>query len=178
MADPRIERNKKHQLIDILFIAICAIISGADNWVEVEEFGNAKIAWLHRFLELPNGIASHDTFGNVFARLCPKQFKECFLKWVRSAFELTQDQVIAIDGKRLRRSHDRGRGKAAIHMVSAWACANRLVLGQVKTDEKSNEITAIPELLRVLELKGSIVTIDAMGCQTAIAEQIIDQGGD
>jgi predicted transposase YbfD/YdcC len=178
MPDPRIERNKKHQLVDILFIAICAIISGADNWVEIEAFGNAKIEWLGRFLELPNGIPSHDTFGNVFARLCPKQFKECFLTWVRSAFEVTQGQVIAIDGKRLRRSHDHGRGKAAIHMVSAWACANRLVLGQVKTDEKSNEITAIPELLRMLELKGSIVTIDAMGCQTAIAEQIIAQGGD
>jgi hypothetical protein len=178
LRDPRIERHKRHQLIDILTLAICAIISGADNWVEIEEFGNAKIEWLRGFLELPNGIPSHDTFGNVFARLCPTQFKECFLAWVRSVFEVTQGQVIAIDGKRLRRSHDQGRGKAAIHMVSAWACANRLVLGQVKTDEKSNEITAIPELLRVLELSGCIVTIDAMGCQTAIADQIIAQGGD
>ncbi|MCK5366211.1 MAG: ISAs1 family transposase [Gammaproteobacteria bacterium] len=175
--DPRIERHKHHQLIDILTIAICAIISGADNWVEIEEFGKAKIEWLRGFVKLPNGIPSHDTFGNVFARLCPKQFQECFLTWVRSVFEVTQGQLIAIDGKRLRRSHDRGRGKTAIHMVSAWACANRLVLGQVKTDEKSNEITAIPELLRVLELKDCIVTIDAMGCQTAIADQIIAQGG-
>jgi predicted transposase YbfD/YdcC len=178
LKDPRIDRRKCHQLIDIITIAICAIISGADNWVEIEQFGNAKIEWLRGFLELPNGIPSHDTFGNVFARLCPKQFKECFLAWVRSVFEVTQGQVIAIDGKRLRRSHDRGRGKAAIHMVSAWACTNHLVLGQVKTDEKSNEITAIPELLRVLELAGSIVTIDAMGCQTAIADQIVTQGGD
>ena len=178
MKDPRIERNKLHKLIDILIVAICAVVSGADNWTEIEEFGKAKIEWLRGFLELPNGIPSHDTFGEVFARLCPKQFKECFLSWVRSVFDVTQGQVIAIDGKRLRRSHDHGRGKAAIHMVSAWACANRLVLGQVKTDEKSNEITAIPELLRILELKGCIVTIDAMGAQTAIADQIIAQEGD
>lgn len=178
LTDPRIERHKQHQLIDILTIAICAIISGADNWVEIEEFGKAKIEWLRGFVELPNGIPSHDTFGNVFARLCPKQFQECFLTWVRAVFEVTQGQVIAIDGKCVRRSHDRGRGKAAIHMVSAWACDNRLVLGQVKTDEKSNEITAIPQLLRVLELKGCIVTIDAMGCQTAIASQIVAQGGE
>jgi predicted transposase YbfD/YdcC len=178
MKDPRIERNKLHKLIDILTIAVCALVSGADNFTEIEEFGNSKIEWLRGFLELPNGIPSHDTFGHVFARLCPTQFKECFLTWVRAAFEVTQGQVIAIDGKRVRRSHDRSRGKAAIHMVSAWACANRLVLGQVKTDEKSNEITAIPELLRILELKGCIVTIDAMGTQTAIADQIIAQGGD
>jgi predicted transposase YbfD/YdcC len=178
LKDPRIERNKRHTLIDILCVAICALVSGADNFTEIEEFGKAKIAWLREFLELPNGIPSHDTFGNVFARLCPTQFKECFLTWVRAVFEVTQGQVIAIDGKRLRRSHDRSRGKAAIHMVSAWACANRLVLGQVKTDEKSNEITAIPELLRILELKGCIVTIDAMGTQTAVADQIIAQEGD
>lgn len=177
LKDPRIERNKRHNLIDILSVAICALVSGADNFSEIEEFGKAKIPWLREFLELPNGIPSHDTFGNVFARLCPAQFKECFLTWVRAVFEVTQGQVIAIDGKQLRRSHDRSRGKAAIHMVSAWACANRLVLGQVKTAEKSNEITAIPELLRILELKGCIVTIDAMGTQTAIADQIIEQEG-
>lgn len=176
--DPRIERHKRHQLLDIVTIAICAIISGADTWVEIEEFGNAKLEWFRQFMELPNAIPSHDTFGNVFARLCPKQFQQCFLTWVRAVFEVTQGQLIAVDGKRVRRSHDRGRGKAAIHMVSAWACANRLVLGQMKTDEKSNEITAIPELLRLLELQGCIVTIDAMGCQTAIAEQIVAQGGD
>lgn len=178
MQDPRMERNKRHQLTDILVIAICAVISGADNWVEIEEFGNAKIDWLRRFLLLPNAIPSHDTFGNVFARLCPQQFQECFLTWVRSVFEVTQGQIISIDGKRVRRSHDRSRGKAAIHMVSAWARDNRLVLGQIKTDDKSNEITAIPELLRMLDLRGCIVTIDAMGCQTAIASQIIDQAGD
>lgn len=178
LTDPRIERNKKHNLLDILVIAICAVVSGADNFVEIEEFGEAKFAWFQTFLVLPNGIPSHDTFADVFARLCPKQFKECFLTWVRSVFEATQGQVIAIDGKRVRRSHDHSRGKAAIHMVSAWACASRLVLGQVKTDEKSNEITAIPELLRLLALKGCIVTIDAMGTQTAIADQIISQEGD
>lgn len=178
LKDPRIKRNQLHKLIDIITIAICALISGADNFTEIEEFGKAKIDWLREFLELPHGIPSHDTFGDVFARLCPKQFKECFLTWVRAVFEVTQGQVIAIDGKRLRRSHDRSRGKAAIHMVSAWACANRLVLGQVKTNEKSNEISTIPELLRILELKGCIVTIDAMGTQTAIADQIITQGGD
>jgi len=176
--DPRVERGKRHHLIDIVTLAVCGIISGADNWVEIEEFGNAKIEWFRQFMELPNGIPSHDTFGTVFARICPKQFKQCFVSWVRAVFEVTQGQFIAIDGKRLRRSHDQSAGKAAIHMVSAWACSNRLVLGQVKTDAKSNEITAIPHVLRLLELAGCIVTIDAMGCQTAIAEQIVDQGGD
>ena len=178
MKEPRLERNKKHLLIDILTIAICAVISGADDWVAVAEFGHSKMDWLRKYLELPNGIPSHDTFGEVFSRLCPRQFKECFLKWVQSVFEITGGQVIPIDGKTLRRSQDRSGGKTAIHMVSAWASANKIVLGQVKTEEKSNEITAIPELLRLLEIKGCIVTIDAMGCQTEIAAQIIRQGGD
>jgi len=172
------DRNKKHLLIDILTIAICAVVSGADDWVAVAEFGRSKAAWLEQYLALPNGIPSHDTFGDVFARICPKQFQACFLNWVQEVFELTGGQVIPIDGKTLRRSHDRSRGKAAIHVVSAWASANKIVLGQVKTEEKSNEITAIPELLRLLEIKGCLVTIDAMGCQTEIAAQIIDQGGD
>ena len=176
--EPRIDRNKKHLLIDILTIAICAVVSGADDWVAVAEFGRSKIDWLKMYLELPNGIPSHDTFSDVFSRICPKQFKECFLKWVQAVFEITDGQVIPIDGKTLRRSHDRSGGKAAIHMVSAWASTNKIVLGQVKTEEKSNEITAIPELLRLLEIKGCIVTIDAMGCQTEIAAQIIEQGGD
>lgn len=176
--DPRVDRHKRHQLIDIFTIAICAIVSGSDNWVSVAEFGRAKIDWLRKFLELPNGIPSHDVFSDVFARICPNQFKECFLKWVQSVFEITEGQVIPIDGKTLRRSHDRSEGKAAIHVVSAWASANKIVLGQVKTAEKSNEITAIPELLRLLDIKGCIVTIDAMGCQTAIAAQIREQGGD
>jgi len=176
--DPRMDRNKKHLLIDILTIAICAVVSGADDWVAVAEFGRSKAAWLKQYLALPNGIPSHDTFGDVFARICPNQFKECFLHWVQEVFELTEGQVIAIDGKTLRRSYDRSDAKAAIHMVSAWAAANKIVLGQVKTEEKSNEITAIPELLRLLEINGCLITIDAMGCQTDIAAQIIDQGGD
>jgi predicted transposase YbfD/YdcC len=173
LQDPRIERTKLHQLLDILVIAICAVICGADDWVEVELFGNAKLAWLGTFLELPNGIPSHDTFGRVFARLNPEQFQQCFLAWIQAVSAVTGGQVVAIDGKVLRGSGDRVLGKAGIDMVSAWATANHLVLGQVKVDDKSNEITAIPKLLQVLEIAGCIVTIDAIGCQTEIAATII-----
>lgn len=176
--DPRVLGRTRHKLIDIICVAICAIVSGADNWVDIAEFGRQKNEWLNGFLELPNGIPSHDVFTDVFSRISPQQFKESFAKWVQSVFETTGGQIIPIDGKTLRRSHDRSGGKAAIHVVSAWASANKIVLGQIKTEEKSNEITAIPELLRLLEIKGCIVTIDAMGCQTAIAAQIIDQEGD
>jgi predicted transposase YbfD/YdcC len=158
-----------------LVIAICAVIAGADNWEDVAAFGQAKIDWFKTFLELPNGIPSHDTFNRVFARLDPQQFQDSFLRWMSAVSEVIGGQVIAIDGKVLRRSHDRGTGKAAIDMVSAWATANRLVLGQVKVDEKSNEITAIPQLLAALEVSGCIVTIDAIGCQTEIAEKIIER---
>jgi predicted transposase YbfD/YdcC len=175
LSDPRIDRTKLHMLLDILVIAICAVIAGADNWEDVEEFGKARLEWFRTFLELPNGIPSHDTFTRVFARLDPEQFQTCFLRWMKSVSEVIGGQVIAIDGKVLRRSHDKGIGKAAIDMVSAWASANRLVLGQVKVDEKSNEITAIPHLLEALAVSGCIVTIDAMGCQTDIAEQIIER---
>jgi predicted transposase YbfD/YdcC len=178
LKDPRVERTKHHHLLDMLVIAVCAVICGADSWVEIEAFGNAKRNWFRTFLELPNGIPSHDTFGRVFAALDPEQFQTCFLAWVQAAAAITDDQVIALDGKMLRRSHDRGKGKAAIHMVSAWASANRLVLGQVKVDEKSNEITALPALLQVLALKGCIVTIDAMGCQTEIVKTIVAQEAD
>jgi len=177
VSDPRAE-NARHKLMDIIVIAICAVISGADNWEEVENYGKAKEKWLRDFLELPHGIPSHDTFRRVFALLDPEEFQQSFLNWVQNVMKVTDGQVIAIDGKALRRSHDKLLGKDAIYMVSAWAAANRLVLGQRKVDEKSNEITAIPELLEVLELSGCIVTIDAIGCQTAIVEQIIDQGGD
>jgi predicted transposase YbfD/YdcC len=173
LEDPRIERTKLHQLLDIISIAICAIICGADDWVEVELFGNAKLAWLKTFLALPNGIPSHDTFGRVFARLNPEQFQQCFLAWIAAVSAVTRGQVIAIDGKVLRGSCNRVLGKAGIDMVSAWATANHLVLGQVKVDDKSNEITAIPKLLHVLEIAGCIVTIDAIGCQTAIAQAIV-----
>jgi predicted transposase YbfD/YdcC len=176
--DPRVERTKLHHLLDILTIAICAVICGADSWVEIEEFGTAKVAWLRTFLDLPNGIPSHDTFGRVFAALDPDQFQTCFLAWVQAAAAICDDQIVALDGKTLRCSHDRSNGKAAIHMVSAWASSNRLVLGQVKVDEKSNEITALPALLQVLALKGCIVTIDAMGCQTEVVKTIVAQEGD
>lgn len=178
LQDPRIDRTKRHQLSDILTIAICAVICGANTWVEVEAWGKAKQTWLKKYLPLPNGIPSHDTFGRVFARLDPKQFRRCFLSWIRAVNKLSRRQVVAIDGKTLRRSHDRSLGKGAIQMVSAWAAANRLVLGQLKVDDQSNEITAIPPLLRALELYGCIVTIDALGCQTEIVETIVQQQGD
>jgi predicted transposase YbfD/YdcC len=178
LEDPRIDRQKQHKLIDILVIAICAVLCGANDWVAVETFGKAKREWFQGFWELPHGIPSHDTFGRVFALLSPDRLQESFLSWIQAVARLTAGQVIALDGKTLRRSYDRRSAKAAIHMVSAWATQNRLVLGQVKTEEKSNEITAIPELLKVLEVQGCIVTIDAMGCQKAIAKQIVDQGGD
>jgi len=178
LEDPRIERTKLHELLDIIVIALCAIICGADDWVEVELFGHAKLAWLRTFLALPNGIPSHDTFGRVFARLNAEQFQQCFLAWIQAVSELTRGQVIAIDGKVLRGSCDRLLGKAGIDMVSAWATANHLVLGQVKVDDKSNEITAIPKLLQVLEIAGCIVTIDALGCQTEIAQAIVARKAD
>jgi len=178
LRDPRIDRQKRHHLIDIISISICAALCGAEGWTDVEAFGKAKKDWFQTFLELPNGIPSHDTFGRFFSLLDPQAFQDTFLQWVQSVNDLFKGQVVAIDGKCLRRSHDHGKGKAAIYMVSAWATANQLVLGQVKTDEKSNEITAIPKLLRALEVKGCIVTIDAAGCQKGIATQIRSQGAD
>ena len=176
--DPRIDRRKLHKLLDILVIAICAVIAGADDWVEVEMFGRAKEAWLRTFLELPNGIPSHDTFGRVFGRIDPGQFQASFMSWVEAIQAGLKGQVIAVDGKELRGSKDGRLGKGAIDMVSAWATGSQLVLGQQKVDEKSNEITAIPVLLDLLELEGCIVTIDAIGCQTEIAERIVKQDAD
>lgn len=176
--DPRDSRGKDHLLLDIITIALCAVISGAEGWEDIAEYGRAKQEWLATFLPLPNGIPSADTFGRVFARLDPEQMQDCFLSWVRAIRQLLGSEVVAIDGKTLRHSDDKGSGKAAIHMVSAWASANRLVLGQRKVDDKSNEITAIPALLSVLELAGCIVTIDAMGAQRAIATAIIERGAD
>jgi len=175
--DPR-RYNRRHLLLDIIVIAICAAICGADNWVDVENFGKAKYDWFKQFLELPHGIPSHDTFRRVFALLDAEQFEERFVEWVQAVNEVTEGQIVPVDGKTLRRSHDKTLGKKALHMVSAWASDNRLVLGQVKTDEKSNEITAIPQLLAMLDISGCILTIDAIGCQKKIAEKIVEQGAD
>lgn len=178
LADPRIEDRCDHKLIDILFIAVCAVICGADGFTDMEEFGLSKQTWLRQFLELPNGIPSHDTFGRVFARLKPGQFQQCFLMWVRAVADVTGNEIVPIDGKKLRRSHDRSSGQRAVELVSAWARANRLMLGQVKVSGESNEITAVPQLLQLLELKGCIVTVDALNCQKDIASEIITQEAD
>lgn len=178
LEDPRTGHARRHELLDIIVITLCAVICGADNWVEIEEFGKAREDWFRRFLRLPNGIPSHDTFGRVFGLLDPDQFAACFMDWVRSVRELAQGEVVAIDGKTLRGCHDRANGRGPLHMVSAWATENRMVLGQTRTSAHSNEITAIPELLGVLELKGCLVTIDAMGCQRNIARQVVQGGAD
>lgn len=178
LEDPRVEGRSRHKLLDILVIGICAVICGADDYPGMEEFGKAKEKWFCTFLELPAGIPSHDTFWRLFSALDPEQFQACFLDWMKAISRTTTGEIIALDGKQLRRSHDKSDGKAAIHMVSAWATQNQLVLGQVKVDEKSNEITAIPELLRRLDISGSLITIDAMGCQVDIADLIIEQDGD
>ncbi len=178
MTDPRVDRTKEHKLIDIVTIAICGMICGADNWVAMEQYGKSKQEWLKQFLELPNGIPSHDTIARVFARLDPNEFEQCFRDWVKTIAQIVPGEVISIDGKTLKHSGSKGRGKKAIHLVNAWASEQRLVLGQTKVNDKSNEITAIPELIKVLELSGCLVTIDAMGTQTQIAQLIQDKGAD
>ncbi len=177
LEDPRTGNALRHPLLSIVTIAVCAVICGADNWVDVEGFGLAKCDWLSQFLDLPYGIPSHDTFGRLFAALDADQFELCFRSWMQAMAELVSGEVIAIDGKTARRSHDHRVGKRALHMVSAWATANHLVLGQEKTEDHSNEITAIPKLLKALDIKDRVVTIDAMGCQKKVAAQIIDQKG-
>ena len=179
LEDPRIERTKKHLLLDILIIAVCTLLTGGEGFQDMELFGKSKRQWLQTFLALPHGIPSHDTFGRVFARLNPARFQECFLSWTRAVAALTQGTLVSLDGKTARASFDRATAASPLHMVSAWCSQNGgLVMGQLKTDSKSNEITAIPELLQLLALKGCIVTMDAMGCQTAIAGQIRAQEGD
>ena len=181
LTDPRIERNKLHKLIDILTMAICAVICNADSWEDIEEFAESKEEWFRKFLELPNGIPSHDTFRRVFIRLKPQEFQDGFLSWVRAVQPLlknNESEVVSIDGKTARRSFDAQQGIPAMHMVSAWANHSSMVLAQMRVQEKSNEIDAIPELLKLLELNGCVVTIDAMGCQKQIAKDIRDKGAD
>jgi predicted transposase YbfD/YdcC len=178
VSDPRKDRTKDHKLIDIIAIAICAVICGAEGWTDIELFGNSKLHWLATFLELPNGIPSHDTFGRVFSLIDAQQFQLAFYEWVWAVNDILQGQVINIDGKCLRGSDDKRLGKRAIYMVSAWSVENEIVLGQRKVDEKSNEITAIPELLKMLSISGCIVTIDAMGTQTNIAKTIVEANAD
>ena len=176
--DPRLDRQKLHKLIDILAITVCAVICGANTWNDIEQYGQSKHDWLETFLELPNGIPSHDTIRRVFIIIDPKEFRTAFINWVDSIRQRLPETVVAVDGKTLRRSHDKTNGKSAIHMVSAWASDTNMVLGQLTTDEKSNEIKAIPALLDLLDISGTTVTIDAMGCQKKIAEKIIDKDAD
>jgi predicted transposase YbfD/YdcC len=178
LPDPRSERNQDHRLLSILLIALCAVISGADNWVDIEGYGQAKQNWLETVIDLPNGIPSHDTFGRVFRFINPQAFQERFLKWVQAWRGGGLRGVVAMDGKQMRGAKDVPMEKAGLYMVSAWAVEQGIVLGQRKVEDKSNEITAIPELLEVLAIEGCIVTIDAMGCQTAIAEKIVQQKAD
>jgi predicted transposase YbfD/YdcC len=178
LQDPRVERARKHPLINIVFLTVCGVLSGANSIAGIHEFALDRRRWLARYLDLTQGIPSEDTIGRVLARLDPGAFEKCLLSWVQAVQEVTAHRLVAIDGKTLRGSADRGRGRAAIHMVSAWATENALSLGQVVVGEKTNEITAIPELLQLLEISGALVTIDAMGCQRAIADQIRERGAD
>ncbi len=178
LTDPRVDRTRYHLLEDIVFLTIMAVLSGADNWVAIETFGKEKESWLRKYLSLPAGIPSHDTLGGLMSRICPEEFEGCFLGWIKEIANLREGEIVAIDGKALRKSYDKASSKASIHMVSAWANQNELVLGQIKVDDKSNEITAIPKLLDALFLEGSVVTIDAMGCQKAIVEKIIAKKAD
>ena len=178
LEDPRVDRNKKHELIDVIVLCVSAVLSGAEGWCDIEEFGRTKLDWLRRYVPLANGIPVDDTIARIISALSVSGFQECFLSWMEDVVKLSDGEIIALDGKTHRRSHDRKRVVKALHMVSAWACRNGVVLGQVKTQEKSNEITAVPQLLERLELKGCIVTLDAMGCQRAIAKQVKEGGGD
>jgi predicted transposase YbfD/YdcC len=173
--DPRIEKKSEHKLDEIVIIAILAVICGAEHWTTIEEFGKAKLKWLKTFLDLHGGIPSHDTFGRVFAMLDADEFSHCFINWIKSLATISSGEIVAVDGKTIRGLFDRALGKSAIHMVSAWATTSGIVLAERQVDEKSNEITAIPEVLKALDLANTIVTIDAMGCQKEIAKQIVDQ---
>ena len=177
LTDPR-RRKVVYPLINVVVIAVCAVICGADDFVAIAQFGEKRRKWLARLLDLKDGIPSHDRFNAILAAIKPAEFEKCLLSWITALHEITNGQVIAIDGKTLRRSFDAASSKSAIHMVSAWATANHISLGQVVTDQKSNEITAIPKLLEIVEVSGCLVTIDAMGCQTKIARCIVAKGAD
>jgi predicted transposase YbfD/YdcC len=178
LTDPRVERARRHHLLDILILAVCATLGNADGWADVERFANAKLDFFKTFLDLPHGVPSHDTFGRVFARLDPAALLDCLRRWLDALGTTVAGEVVAIDGKTLKGSFDAAAGQNPLHLVSAWACDARLTLGQVAVDQKSNEITAIPLLLELLDLKGCIVTLDAMGCQTEIAAAIRGRGAD
>jgi len=178
MPDPRMDRQKRHLLTDILFIAICSVICGATSFVDMHDFGCAKIDWLREHLELANGIPSHDTFRRVFSLINPEEFRRSFMSWTQAISDATGGDTIAFDGKTLRRSFDTATGLSAIHVVNAWSCENDLCVGQMKVDCKSSEITALPALMRLMDIRGSVVTADALNCQKEIASQIIEQGGD
>ena len=178
LPDPRVVGRTWHKLLDILFLTLCAVMSGMDDWEAIEEWGNARLDWLRRFVPLANGIPSHDTLERVFAALDSMQFEACFVRWMNTLCPSLAGQVVAIDGKTARGARSRRSGQAALHMVSAFVCGRGITLGQWKTDAKSNEITAIPELIEALELKGATVTLDAMGCQKAIAQAVVDKGAD
>lgn len=177
LTDPRVERTRRHELFDLVVVALCGTIAGGDSWVDIERFGKERLAWLRTFLTLAEGIPSHDTFGRVFARLDPAELTNCVQQWLDDIGRQIGDHI-AIDGKTLRGSFDTAAGKNPLHLVSAWASEARLTLGQIAVDSKSNEITAIPLLLQLLDLKGATVTIDAMGCQKEIAAKIVDRKGD
>ncbi len=178
LKDPRAKSAKRHELLDILIIAVCAVICGCNTWVDIAEFGESRIEWFKSFLALPHGIPSHDTFGRVFAMLNPQEFVRCFILWAEGLRDALGGQIINIDGKTLRGAHDLASGKTPLNLVSAWVGSNRLVLGQIRVQDDSNEITAIPPLLKMLALKDCIVTIDAIGTQKGIASQIRNQGAD
>ncbi len=177
LPDPRVDRTKEHLLEDIVFITIAAVICGSETWNDIENYGKSKEVWLRQYLQLPNGIPSHDTFNRFFSALEPEHFEAAFLSWIRSISTLTKGDVVSLDGKTMRGTRESG-SKYAIHIISAWSNSNQLSLGQIKVDEKSNEITAIPQLLEVLVLKGCLVTIDAMGCQKEIAKKIVKKEAD
>jgi predicted transposase YbfD/YdcC len=176
--DPRLDRRKLHRLDTILFIALCAVISGVKSWVEMEEFGKARQVWFSKYVDLSNSIPSHDTFARVFSQLNPKEFEKVFLGWIQSVYQKTKGEIVSIDGKSVRRAHDKKHGLGPLHLVNAWAHTNHLVLGQVKTEGLGTEIEAIPKLLQILDVKGCIVTIDAIGCQKEIAREIQEKKAD